>query len=131
MTDSAGVLSKAEILLLDGRCTKLDRTHQAQIALVTVKSLEGQPIQEAALALFRKWGIGRRGINNGVLVMIAVEDRQSRITVGYGLEKIITDDMAASILQRARPDLRTGRHAVAFNLALDQLEEVLTNERRR
>jgi uncharacterized protein len=89
-----------------------------------VASLKGEPIEKAALDLFKKWGIGRKGIDDGLLLLLSIEDRKSRITVGYGLEKTITDSVAASILEAMRPDLSARRYAVA-NRALDSLDKLL------
>lgn len=125
VTDAASVIPVIEAKRLEGRCAQLDQAHRAQIAIVTVDSLEGEPIQRVALDLFRKWGIGRKGVNDGVLIMLSIRDRQSRITVGYGLEKTISAELAGSILKSMRPDLAGGRYGSALNLALDSLERIL------
>jgi uncharacterized protein len=125
VTDSAHVMSIADVRLLNARCSDLDKIHKAQIAIVTVASLRGAPIEQAALDLFNKWGVGRKGIDDGLLLMISVNDRRSRITLGRGLEKTITNTATESILQAMRPDLRLGRYASALGLALDSLEKLL------
>ena len=125
VTDSAHVMSVSDIKLLNVRCEGFYLTHRAQIALVTVPSLRAEPIEKAALDLFNKWGLGRKGINDGLLLLLSIEDRKSRITVGYGLERTITNSAAASILQAMRPDLRTGKYTSALGLALDSLEKLL------
>ena len=125
VTDSARVLSDADAKLLENRCGRFDYAHRAQIAIVTVPSLKGEPIEKAALDLFKKWGIGRKGIDDGLLLTLSVEDRRSRITVGYGLEKTITTSVATSILEAMKPDLRARRYAAALDRALDSLEKLL------
>ena len=130
VTDSARVMSDRDIKLLNARCAGFDQTHRAQIAIVTVASLKGEPIEKTALNLFRKWGVGRKDINDGLLLMLAVEDRKSRITVGYGLAAIVTDAAAASILHAIEPDLRAGRYASAMELALDLFGKLLPIEAR-
>ena len=119
------MISVAELNLLQTRCERLEHAHRAQIAIVTVASLRGEPIEKAALDLFKKWGIGRKGIDDGLLVFLSIEDRKSRITVGYGLEKTITNRVATSILDAMKPDLRAGRHAAAVDRALDLLDKLL------
>lgn len=69
----------------------------AQIVVVTVKNLEGQSLEEYATALFRKFGIGDKKKNNGVLMLLALEERQMRIEVGYGLEGVLTDGKTGRI----------------------------------
>ncbi len=69
----------------------------AQIVVVTVPNLEGQSLEEYATALFRKFGIGDKTKNNGVLMLLALEERQMRIEVGYGLEGVLTDGKTGRI----------------------------------
>jgi uncharacterized protein len=125
VTDLARVISIDDVKLLESRCRGFDQTHRAQIALVTIPSLKGEPIEKAALDLFRKWGIGRKGVDDGLLLLLSVGDRQSRLTVGYGMERTINTATAASILRTLQPDLRAGRYAAALNAALDSLEKLL------
>lgn len=129
VTDAASVISRDEVRLLDARCASIDQRRIAQVAIVTIDSLQGEPIDKAAHALFRKWGIGRKDVNDGLLLILAIKDRQSRITVGYGLEKVIPDNVVASILKNMRPDLRIGHYASALNLALDLLVSQILSER--
>lgn len=70
---------------------------KAQVVVVTVKSLEGVPIEDYALSILREWGIGDKKLNNGVLMLVAVNDRQSRIEVGYGLEGALPDAKTGAI----------------------------------
>jgi len=69
----------------------LNSKTKAQVVVVTVKNLEGKSLESYATELFRSFGIGDRTLNNGVLMLIALEERQSRIEVGYGLEGILND----------------------------------------
>lgn len=69
----------------------LNAQTKAQVVVVTVKNLEGNSLEEYATELFRSFGIGDKTLNNGVLILIALEERQSRIEVGYGLEGILND----------------------------------------
>lgn len=70
---------------------KINAATGAQIVVVTVNNLEGQSLEEYATALFRKYGIGNKKKNNGVLLLLALEERQFRIEVGYGLEGVLND----------------------------------------
>ena len=70
---------------------KLDELSGAQLGVVTIDSTDGQPLEEYALDILRGWGIGSKEKNNGVLILLAVEDRKSRIEVGYGLEGALPD----------------------------------------
>jgi uncharacterized protein len=72
-----------------------------QVAVLTVPTLGGETIEAFAEKVFRTWGLGQRGKDNGVLVVIATADRRMRIEVGYGLEGTLTDSMAGSIIRNA------------------------------
>ena len=89
--DGAQVLSGAteQYILTTNR--ELEQKTGAQIVVVTIPSLEGQSLEEYATELFRQWGIGDKEKNNGVLLLCAVEDRQFRVEVGYGLEGDLPD----------------------------------------
>jgi uncharacterized protein len=75
-----------------------DRTGDS-IVVVTVPSVEGGDIDGAAVDLFKAWGIGQKGKDTGVLLMASIQDRRARIEVGYGLEGVLTDGQAGSILR--------------------------------
>ena len=95
--DLAGVMdseSKAKILQM-GRV--LDEKTTAQVVVVTVPSLEGQDLESYSLELLRTWGIGQKDKNNGVLILLAVAERKTRIEVGYGLEGDLPDGKTGRI----------------------------------
>lgn len=83
----------------------------AQVAVVTVKTLDGQPIDEYGLTLLRQWGLGNKEKNNGALILVAVDDRQSRIEVGYGLEGVLPDGLTGRIQdQQMLPYFKQGQY---------------------
>ncbi|MDR3565385.1 MAG: TPM domain-containing protein [Negativicutes bacterium] len=94
--DYAGVLSGDTKNRIDNLSSQLRAKTKAHVVVVTVKTLDGNPISDYALTILRQWGVGDKSLNNGVVMLIAVNDRQSRIEVGYGLEGRL-------------PDAKTGR----------------------
>lgn len=113
--DYANVLSKETESRINRLSTELQSRTGAQIAVVTIPSLEGEAIEEYSLALFRKWGIGDRKKNNGVLILVAVAEKKSRIEIGYGLEGALPDAKTGRIQDEAmRPAIAAGD----FNAAL-------------
>ena len=81
-----------------------------ELAVVTVADLGGEEIEPAAVDLFRAWGIGRKGKDDGVLILLAWRERRVRIEVGYGLEGILPDGLCGSIIRREMaPGLAAGR----------------------
>ena len=102
VNDFAEVLEASQ---RSGLETQLDRATSAEVAVVTVRTLGGHTVEEYATALFNAWGIGKQDRDNGVLILVAVDDRAMRIDVGYGLEGILPDGLAGSII--ARPSCRS------------------------
>src|SRR5215813_10034223 len=85
VNDFAHALDAGSAQRLELYCTNLERATGAQMAIVTVDSLEDEPIEDVANRLFREWGIGKKGQNEGMLILLAVKDRKQRAEIGYGL----------------------------------------------
>lgn len=109
VVDRAGILdSQAEARLSRWLRTHEERTGN-QVVVVTLDSLQGYSIEAFGLQLGRHWGIGRAGVDDGVLLIVAPVERVVRIEVGYGLEATLTDSLAAAIIQREiLPAFRSG-----------------------
>jgi uncharacterized protein len=114
VSDFAGAIDTASKAQLEEYCALIERSTGAQMALVTVPSLEGEPIEDVANTIFRGWGVGQKGANEGILMLLAIGDRRSRLEVGYGLEPIITDGDAGSVLRAMAPELRGGQYGAAL-----------------
>lgn len=113
--DYAQVLSAEDKRRLLNIGQELDDKTTAQLAVVTVNTLDGQPIEDYALSILREWGIGSKEKNNGALIVVAVQDRRSRIEVGYGLEGLLTDGLTGRIQDQAMiPYFRKGNYAAGI-----------------
>ena len=109
--DYAGALSPQTRQALNAIGQDLDNKTTAQVAVVTVKTLDGQPIDEYGLTLLRQWGLGNKEKNNGALILVAIDDRQSRIEVGYGLEGVLPDGLTGRIQdQQMLPYFKQGQY---------------------
>jgi len=97
VNDSAGLLSPQGKAELETKLAQLEKDTTAQVFIATVKSLEGDSIEDYASRLFEQWKIGQKDKNNGVLFLVALDDHKMRIEVGYGLESVITDGRAGRI----------------------------------
>jgi uncharacterized protein len=95
--DYAGVLTAETKTKINKLGAKIAGQTKAQLVVVTLNSLNGEPIQDYSLAMLRQWKIGDKALNNGVLLLVAVGDRQSRIEVGYGLEGALNDAKVGQI----------------------------------
>ena len=110
VNDFAGVLDDSSRQRIEAVCRELESKTGAQLAVVTVKSLDGEPIEDYAVKLFEKWGIGAKEKSDGVLLLLALQERRSRIEVGYGLEAVITDGTAGELLRDLRPYFRSNQY---------------------
>jgi uncharacterized protein len=97
VSDFAGVIDPQTRQRLEAVLTELERKTSAEVAVVTVKGLEGRDIEGYANDLFTAWGIGKKGKDNGILFLISPSDRKMRIEVGYGLEGILPDGAVGRI----------------------------------
>lgn len=99
--DFAQTLSADSRALLEQELQALEQETTAQVAVVTVSSLEGETVENYAHSLFNTWGIGQKAVNNGVLFLISPPERRTRIEVGYGLEPLLSDGLCGEILDTA------------------------------
>ncbi len=106
VSDFAGVIDTASKMEIERYARELEDRTGAQLAFVTIASLENEPISDVANLLYRTWGIGQKKTNEGALLLLAIRDRKSRVEVGYGLEPILPDGATGTILREMRPALR-------------------------
>ena len=110
VTDTAGVLSPTDERKLESLLESLRRNTTNEIAVVVLPDLGGQPIERVALELGRRWKVGAKDKNNGVVLCVAIAERKLRIEVGSGLEGDLTDAEAGRIIrEEIAPSFRTGR----------------------
>jgi uncharacterized protein len=121
VSDFARVVDPATKTALEDYCTRVEAQTGVQIAVVTLETLAGEPLEDVANALFRKWGIGKKSTNEGVLLLLVTQDRRMRLEVGYGLEPILPDGFSGSILREMRPALKESRYGEALTEALSVL----------
>lgn len=113
--DSAGVLSSGYAELINKICVSLEARTAAELAVVTIDSLEGHAVEDYAQKLAQKWGIGKKGEKNGLLILLSLKDRKIRLHPGYGLEAIITDATSGRLLDEwAVPHLRNAAYGRAL-----------------
>ena len=121
--DTAGMITAEDAAKIAEMGRGLDAATGAQLVVVTIPSLDGASLEEYATTLFRDWGIGDAAKNNGVLLLIAKEDRKFRIEVGYGLEGAITDGYAGSVLDDMKADFKSENYSEAIVTAYAKLTQ--------
>jgi len=99
VTDRAGLLDPIAKARVEQLLTEVDRKSGVEIAVVTLPTLGGRSVEEVAVELFHAWGIGKKGKDEGLLLLVAPKERKLRIEVGYGLEGTIPDGMAGEIIR--------------------------------
>jgi len=95
--DRAGIIDAAARTRLTGLLQELEQKTGAQFVILTVLSTEGVPLEQFSLEQAEQWGLGQKGRDNGLLMVIAVQDRRYRFETGYGLEQVLPDSLLGSI----------------------------------
>jgi uncharacterized protein len=121
VSDFANVLGPQSRAQLEAYCGRVERITGAQMALVTIKSLDGQPIEDVTNTLYRQWGVGKKGKDEGIMFLLAIQDHRDRIVVGYGLEPILPDGFDGGITRGIQPLLRQGAYGPAMIAAAQQI----------
>jgi uncharacterized protein len=125
VSDFARVIDPATHDRLEQYCAAVERATGAQVALVTIRSLEGEPVEDVAKIIFNGWGIGQQGKNNGVMLLLAIGDRRSRLEIGSGLEGIVPNGLAGVVLSEMRPALRQENYGEAMMAAAQTIGETI------
>ncbi len=126
--DFAGVLDAESAQRITQICSQIKQKAQAQIAVVTIHSLDGSDIESFAVDLYKQWGIGAKSTNRGVLVLLAANDHKYRIEVGYGLEPILPDGKVGGFGREAVPYLRQNQYGPALELLTHRVAETIAED---
>jgi uncharacterized protein len=126
INDYAGVLSADERARLEDTLRARERESSNQIVVAIFRSLQGESLEDYSIRLAKAWRIGQRGLDNGVIFLVFVDDRKMRIEVGYGLESKLTDALASQILrQDVAPRFREGKIADGISAGLNAIEQAI------
>lgn len=129
VTDLAGVINPQTRASLEALCAEVEHKTGAQIAVVTVHSLEGETKENYAVDLYKHLGVGSKKNNYGVLLLVAPSERQYRVEVGYGLEPVINDARAGDIGRSMVPSLRAGNYSAAILTAVTQIAQLIAADK--
>jgi uncharacterized protein len=129
VTDLAGAIQADTKARLEALCAELEQKTGAQMAIVTVHSLEGQSVEYYAVDLYKQLGVGGKQGNRGVLLLVSPNERKYRIEVGYGLESVITDAQAGDAGRAMVPFLKKGDFSSAIETAAWQLAKYVADDK--
>jgi uncharacterized protein len=129
VTDLAHVIDPATKARLETLCAEVEQKTGAQIAVVTVDSLDGQSKEDYAADLYKHLGVGSKKENRGVLLLLAPKERQYRIEVGYGLEPVINDARAGDIGREMVPDLRRQDYSTAVLVGTTRIAQLIAADK--
>jgi uncharacterized protein len=121
VSDFAHALDASSAYALETYCGSVERATGVQMAIVLVDSLEDEPVEDVTNRLYRQWGVGKKGKDEGIMLLLAIKDRKQRAEVGYGLEGIIPDAYAGQVLRGIRPILQQGNYGGALLAAAQQI----------
>jgi uncharacterized protein len=128
VVDQAGLLG-GNAAALAARLAQFEQASGIQLVVVTLPDLQGYPIEEFGYQLGRHWGIGHKGKDNGVLLIVAQAERRVRIEVGYGLEGALTDALAANIIHsETLPRFKRGQFAEGIDAGVTAVQAALQGE---
>jgi uncharacterized protein len=128
VNDFAHVLDQNTIAQLDNIAQQIDQKAHAQIAVVTIPTLNDSDIESYAADLYKQWGIGSKSTNKGVLILVVTQDRRYRTEVGYGLEPILPDGKVGGFGREAVPLLRQNDFNGAISLMTTRVADVIAQD---
>jgi len=122
VNDRASLLSSAEAQSLEQKLAAHEKATGQQFALLTVKSLEGDVIEDFAVRVFESWKLGKKGKDDGLLLVVSLDDRKMKIEVGYGLEGVVTDAVSSRVIRGTlAPAFKSKNYAAGIDRAFDAL----------
>lgn len=129
VSDYAGAVPDDKEEQINKLIDEIEKNTTAEIAVLIIESLGGLPVETYAVELFREWGIGKKGADNGLLVLVSISDREYRIEVGYGLEGVLPDALAGRIArENFVPNFREGDYAKGIYDAIVDARDIILKD---
>ncbi len=123
------MLTSDQRAALTQKLEQIEKDISVQIVVLTLPSLEGEPIEDLAVGVAQKWGIGEKSLNNGAVVVVAKNERKIRIEVGYGLEPVIPDGLAGRIIrEQISPHFKQNDFYGGLDAGVDAIARAARNE---
>ncbi len=126
VSDFAGVVDADSRAAIESYSGAVERASGVQMSFVTLKTLDGEPLEDVSIDLFRQFGVGQKRKDNGVQLLLVTDDHRSRLEVGNGLEPILPDGLDGQILLEMRPELSAGHYGHAVLMAAQRIGQTVT-----
>jgi uncharacterized protein len=122
VNDTAGIIPAATRDRIEGKLKGLEQSTGAQVAVLTIDTLSGEPLEDYSLKVAQTWKLGRKGVDDGALLLVARDDHKMRLEVGYGLEGKLPDALCRRILDNVlRPRFRSGDFGGGIEAGVDAI----------
>lgn len=131
VVDEANVLSPQQEDAIGRMSYALEQKTGDQLGVVTVTSLGGRSIEQVSLERAKRWALGSKQLNNGVMIMLAPNDRSVRVEVGTGLEGLLTDEQAAQVIAVMMPQFRNRDYGGGLEQGVSRIDALLRSDQRR
>src|SRR5918994_7189059 len=129
VNDYAGVISQDQVRSLESRLEQFEQETGHQVAVLTISTLDGEDIEGFSIRVAENWKIGKKGFDNGVILVVAVKDRRLRLEVGYGLEGVLPDAIANQIISEyIVPRFRSQDYGGGIVAGIDAVLRVIKKE---
>lgn len=129
VNDISNVLTYSERLSLEDTISAFERNKGSQIVVLIIPTTEGEPIEQFGVRVGESWKIGRQGVDDGAILIVATKDRQVRIEVGYGLEGALTDAMSKRIIEeQILPSFRSGSIYRGISAGVGSIIKIISGE---
>jgi uncharacterized protein len=124
VVDAAKILSPEQVAVLDAKLQAQETASGHQLVVAIVPDLQGYPIEDYGYRLLRTWGIGKKDVNDGVILLVAPNERKVRIEIGYGLEPVLTDAYSGIVINtQILPHFKANDYPGGINAGVDAIAE--------
>ncbi len=127
--DFAHMMDGLQVKQLEEKLIRYSDSTSTQIVVVTVNSLNGQDVAQYAVELAHKWGIGQKGKDNGILILVSKNDRRITIQTGYGVESKLTDALSRRIIETIiKPHFKNGEYFIGLDMGTTRIFQIMNGE---
>lgn len=129
VNDYAGILDGGRARQIEAACASIEQSTGVEMSVVIIESLDGSTVEEMGLRFLEEWGVGKKGQDNGVVILVAMKDRQIRIENGYGIEEVLPDGKAGEVIRYdIAPRFKQGDYGGGLLAAVYKIGKIVGGE---